>query len=238
MASSNTGDRPGDDGEGKRLAAAITALAAALAPKPDPPARPGSGVFKAVTSFVGTMLPSIVMFVLGYMFIQGVELDLKREEFTAEAADKLKSYVETLMTAPPNESQQKLRATALALGGFGSVAVLPLINVIDAGGPQKIASGKAGLEQAGRVAPDAACSVIAEVIDDPTGAYGWEARKAVTEVAGLVGCREAVGPLTGMRPKIRSGMQLTSEQQANFERAVDQALERIAAADGRDGPWW
>ena len=236
MASGKTGNRSEEDQQERSLAAAINALAAAIVPKPEPPAK--QGVFKALTTFIGAILPSLAMFLLGYIFVQGVELDLKREEFTADAADKLKSYVETLMTAAPNELQEKLRATALALGGFGGVAVLPLISVIDAGGPQKIASGKAGLEQAGRVAPDAACLVIAEVIDDPTDAYGWEARKAVTEVAGLVGCTEAAGPLSDLRPKIRSGMQLTSEQQANFERAVDQALERITAAEKRDGSWW
>jgi hypothetical protein len=131
-----------------------------------------------------------------------------------------------------------LRATALALGGFGAVAAFPLVSIIDSGGERKIASAKLGLEQAGRVAPDAICAIIAGVIDDPTDAYGWETRKATAEVAGLVGCAEAMTPLRGLRPNVRSKWQLNSEQQANFERAIDQALQRIEAARRRKRSWW
>jgi hypothetical protein len=226
----------GDGGpQQQNLAAAISALAAALAPKPEAPAKPDR--WKAIGAFVGTMLPSVVMFVIGYIFIQGVELDLKREEFTADAADKLKTYVETLMTAAANEPPEKLRATALALGGFGGVAVLPLVSVIRSGGEQKVASAMLGLEQAGRVAPDETCPLIAVVIDNATGAYRWETRKAVTEVAGLVGCPAAEEPLRRLLPDIGK-LGLTNDQKSNFEKTVTQALERIQALERRDASWW
>jgi hypothetical protein len=229
-AGENSDGNGGNDG----LAEAIRLLAAALDRKAEAPDKPqGSTTWGAVKPIVESLLPSIVMFGLGYVFIQAVELDLKREAFTAEAADKLKSYVDTLITAGADERPEKLRATALALGGFGAVAAFPLVSIIDSGGERRIASAKLGLEQAGRVAPEATCAIIAGVIDDPTDAYGWETRKATTEVAGLVGCDEASTPLRDLKPVVGSKWTLTNEQRANFEGAIDQALERIEAAGRR-----
>jgi hypothetical protein len=229
-AGGNSDGIGGNDG----LAEAIRLLATALDRKPEEPAKSqGSKILGSLKPLIESLLPSIVMFGLGYVFIQTVELDLKREAFTADSADKLKSYVDTLITASVDERPEKLRATALALGGFGAVAAFPLVSIIDSGGERKIASAKLGLEQAGRVAPDATCAIIAGVIDDPTDAYGWETRKATTEVAGLVGCAEARAPLRDLRPNVSSKWPLTNEQRANFEGAIDQALVRIEAAGRR-----
>lgn len=217
-----------------RLAEAIRLLALALDQRPEPPKKtPASQIFGALKPIVESLLPSIVMFGLGYVFLQSVELDLKREAFTADAADKLKGYVDILITASADKRPEELRATALALGGFGAVAAFPLVSIINSGGERKIAAAKLGLEQAGRVAPDATCAIIAGAIDDPTDAYGWETRKATTEVAGLVGCPEAMAPLRDLKSKVGSKWQLTPEQRANFEKAIDQALVRIEAAERR-----
>lgn len=226
---------PDADVTGDRLAEAIRLLAAALNQKPSLSEKaPGSKFFGTLKPILESLLPSIVMFGLGYVFLQSVELDLKREAFTAEAADKLKDYVDVLITAGTDTRPEEMRATALALGGFGAVAAFPLVSIISSGGERKIASAKLGLEQAGRVAPEGTCAIIAGVIDDPTDAYGWETRKATTEVAGLIGCTEARAPLRDLRPNVASKWrQLTAEQRVNFEGAIDQALARIEAAERR-----
>ncbi len=224
------GSEPGPD-----LAEAIAALAGAIGPKPEAPERPGP--LKVLKGLAETLLPSLVMFALGYVFIQGVELDLKREEFTASAADKLKSYVEMLMTSRPDTPVASLQATALALGGFGGVAAYPLVSVIESGGAQRIAAAKSGLEQAGRIAPKTTCPILASVIDDTTRTHVWQTRKAVADVAGLVGCVEARRPLQRLRLKIAAMSELTPEQATNFAGAVDDALARIEAASRRRSEW-
>ena len=78
---------------------------------------------------------------------------------------------------------------------------------------------------------------LASVIDDPTRAYGWQTQKATTEVAGLVGCAQAERPLKEIRAKIEK-MSLTTEQRSNFVRSVEDALQRIEAADRRKPRWW
>ena len=220
------------------LAEALVALAKVIGPEREAPS--GSGLVKMLKGLAEALLPSIVMFVLGFIFIQGVELDLKREEFTASAADKLRSYVNNLVAskAETPEEEEELRATALALGGFGGVAAIPLVSIIEHGGDQRITAAKSGLIQAGRVAPDLTCSVIASVVDDPTGAYEWQTRKAVSEVAGLVGCAGAEAPLRDLRPRIAAIDGLTAEQRANFEHTVDEALKRIEAAARRKQGWF
>ena len=224
MASASGGGESGGNDASPNLAEAIAALAKAISPQPAAPEP--SGLLKFVKGLAETLLPSLLMFALGYIFIQGVELDLKREEFTASAADKLKSYIETLTTAQSDTSPEKLQAVALALGGFGGVAAYPLIGVIDTSGAQRISAGKSGLVQAGRIAPEATCAVLASVIDDTTTSHKWQTRKAVTEVAGLVGCTKAKGPLQRLRPKIAEMSRLNTEQRKNFESEVDAALAR------------
>ena len=238
--SDDVGDQMSDDQpvqpkeDRQSLAGAIEALAKALQRQPQVSE---ASTWKSVKSIIETLLPSLVMFGLGYAFVQGVELDLKREEFTASAADKLKTYVDTLMTANFGDEPQKLRSTALALGGFGGVAALPLLSIVDAGGEAQIAAGKLGLEQAGRVAPDATCSVVAAAIADPTGAYKWTTRKELAEVAGLVGCSEARNALERLRPAIESMDILTPEQRTNFAKTVDDSLKHIDAARQGKWPW-
>ncbi len=234
-----TGAGDGEAGEGRpdsELAEAIAALAKAIGPKPEAPSRPGLPRF--LRGLAETLLPSVVMFALGYIFIQGVELDLKRQAFTASAADKLKSYVETLMVSQPDTTVERLRATALALGGFGGVAAYPLVSIIETGGAQRIAAAMSGLEQAGRIAPEGTCPILASVIDDTTSTHAWQTRKAVAEVAGLVGCAEARRPLERLRPKIAAMSGLNTEQKTNLVGAVDAALARIEAASRRRSEWW
>lgn len=236
MATGAGDDQAGEGGPAPDLAEAIAALAKAIGPKPEAPSRPG--LLKVLRGLAETLLPSLVMFALGYIFIQGVELDLKRQQFTASAADKLKGYVETLMISQPDTPIEKLQATALALGGFGGVAAYPLVSIIESGGAQRIAAAKSGLEQAGRIAPESTCPILASVIDDTTSTHAWQTRKAVAEVAGLVGCAEARRPLERLRPTIAATSGLTPEQQMNFAGAVDAALARIQAASRRRSEWW
>ena len=216
---------------------AILALAKVLSPREEPKA--SSGFTKFLKGLVETLLPSLVMFSLGYIFIQGIELDLQREEFTAVAADKLRSYVETLMLVDGEVTNEKLQATALALGGFGGVATYPLVSIIEAGDEHRVDAAKSGLEQAGRIAPKLTCSILASVIDDATKTYSWKTQKAVVEVTGLVGCAVAEQPLKRLRKKVLQLRDtLTPEQVKNFTKVVDAATERIQAASQRSGKWF
>ena len=236
MASGSDTEENGKGGPAPTLAEAIRALAGAISPKA--PEQKRSWLPKFVKGLAETLLPSLLMFALGYVFIQGVELDLKREQFTASAADKLKSYVETLMTAPLDTNPEKLQAVGLALGGFGGVAAYPLVSIVESGGEHRMDAARIGLKQAGRIAPDSTCSILAAVIDDPTSAYDWKTRKTVAGVAGFVGCPAAKRPLERLRPTIASIDGLSSEQRINFETVVDDALARIEAASRRRSERW
>lgn len=188
-------------------------------------------------SMLTTMLPGLIMFFLGFMLIQSVEQDLKRESFTASSADKLKSYVTALIVVDPATSKEELEATALALGGFGSVASVPLIGIIERGGATRISAGKLGLEQAGHIAPERTCEAMATVIDDATDTYKWQTRKAVVEVAGRVGCEAAEGPLSRLLDQIDS-MDINAEQKKNFRLTVGAAQARIEGATRRRSGFW
>ncbi|WP_170764701.1 hypothetical protein [Ruegeria lacuscaerulensis] len=184
-----------------------------------------------------SLIKTSVAFFLAYLLVQSVELDLKRAQFTADAADKLKTYVIDLNSPELANDSEKSKATALALGGFGSVAAYPLVQFIDHGNEFQIGWGKLGLEQAGLITNDATCDVIVRVIDDPTETFKWSTRKAVAEIAGTVGCRDAVGPLTRLGANLTAAG-VPSDVQPDFEAAIQTALTQIERANQRAQPWW
>ncbi len=184
-----------------------------------------------------SLIKTSVAFFLAYLLVQSVELDLKRAQFTADAADKLKSYVIDLNSPELADNSEKSRATALALGGFGSVAAYPLVQFIEHGNEFQIGWGKLGLEQAGLITNDATCDVIIRVIDDPTETFKWRTRKAVAEIAGSVACRGAVGPLERLSANLTAaGVPLGV--QGDFEEVIQTALKQIDRANQRARPWW
>jgi len=204
-----------------------------------PPSDDGknSAARKWFADLASSLIKTGVMFFLGYLLIQSVELDLKQAQFTADAADKLKEYIVTLNgeNAPGGEAQYQ--ATALALGGFGGVAAYPLVETIDRGDERRIAWGKVGLEQAGRIAPDETCRVLEAVIDDPTRSYKWLTRKTAVQVAGSVGCLSASGPLGRLKSSLEGMGELTALQRRDFAAVIDEALSRLERAASRQKGW-
>ncbi len=201
---------------------------------PEPRSRRTGAWFAELFS---SLIKTSVAFFLAYLLVQSVELDLKRAQFTADAADKLKTYILDLNSDEFANSAEKSKATALALGGFGSVAAFPLVQFIDHGNEFQVSWGKLGLEQAGLITNDETCEVIIRVIDDPTQTFKWGTRKAVSEIAGSVGCLDAVEPLE------RLGADLTyagvpADAQPEFQKAIQAALAQIERANQRAQKWW
>lgn len=215
------------------MAEAIAQLAGALSLPQKPKEPEPSKLLQSFGKLVETVLPTLIMFGVGYYFIQSVELTQKQNEFQASAAEKLREYVEDLIVySTADESSIATHdAKALSLGGFGAVSVVPLLSIMERGEDQRIASAKLGLLQAARIAPERTCPTLAAVIADRSGAYEWQTGKAVVEIAGLAGCQEALGALE----KAQSAgpvPNLTSEQNSNFAKEVSTAIDRIKAASG------
>jgi hypothetical protein len=205
---------------------------------PDTPESDSSAARKWVAELSSSLIKTGVMFFLGYLLIQSVELDLKQAQFTADAADKLRDYVVKLNSKDASVSEEMSKATALALGGFGGVAAYPLVEVVEQGDEKQIAWGKLGLEQAGRIAPDETCDVLEAVIDDPTSTYRWLTRKTAVDVAGFVGCATATAPLGRLKAALNDMSELNPLQQKDFRTAIDNAVSRIERATSRKAPWW
>ncbi len=201
------------------------------------PERKTSAVGAWFAELLMALIKTSVVFFLGYLLVQSVELDLKRAQFSADAADKLKTYVIELNSRESENDSERSKATALALGGFGSVAAYPLVQLIEHGNEFQIGWGKLGLEQAGLITNDATCDVIVRVIDDPTGTFKWQTRKAVTEIAGTVGCRSAVDPLERLSGEL-TGAGVPVAAQPDFDRAIQTALTQIERANKRAQSWW
>lgn len=207
-------------------------------PEPVPTEQKPGRVRAWFAELLMSLIKTAVAFFLGYLLVQSVELDLKRAQFSADAADKLKAYVIELNSGDSVNDTEKSKATALALGGFGSVAAYPLVQLIEHGNELQVAWGKLGLEQAGLIANEPTCDVIVRVIDDPTSTFRWQTRKAAIETAGSVACSDAAKPLERLSADVTSVGVPAGEQTTNFERAIEVALTQIERTDQRARPWW
>ena len=205
------------------------------AAKPD---KKPNALGKWFADLLTALIKTGVAFFLGYLLIQSVELDLKRAQFSADAADKLKTYVIELNSLESSANPARSKATALALGGFGGVAAYPLVQIVEHGNELQVGWGKLGLEQAGLIANDATCDVIIRVIDDPTRTFRWQTRKVAVETAGSVPCRAAAGPLQRLQQNPGIAGVPAGEQAVNFQKAIEKSLKQIARAQQRNRPWW
>ncbi len=202
------------------------------------PAESSGGGFGAwFAELFSSLIKTSVAFFLAYLLVQSVELDLKRAQFTADAADKLKTYIIELNSAEFENDAEKSKATALALGGFGSVAAFPLVQFIDHGNEFQVSWGKLGLEQAGLITNVETCEVIVRVIDDPTETFKWGTRKAISEIAGSVGCRDAAAPLERLSADLTDAG-VPADAQPDFQKAIKAALAQIERANQRAQKWW
>ncbi len=215
------------------LPTAIAALAAALKPPPSRPER-----FAGLKAFIKSVAPGVIMFFLAFVFVQTVELDLKREAFNADAAEKIKTFVDRLLgeeaaTAP----QSEIDATGIALGGFGGAAALPLLEVLERSDARRGASAVLGLGHAARVAPDLVCPTLGDAIADVTDAYVWTTQKGAAEAAGVAGCAAALPALQALRrdPPLDAR---DPDRQGNLNIALDKAIQRITAANARRRGWF
>ena len=187
---------------------------------------------------LAALIKTSVAFFLGYLLVQSVELDLKRAQFSADAADKLKTYVIELNSRDSANDPARSKATALALGGFGSVAAYPLVQIVEHGNELQVGWGKLGLEQAGLIANEGTCDVLVRVIDDPTSTFRWQTRKVAIETAGSVACKNATHPLERLSADLSSVGVPAGEPSANFSLAIQTALKQIERANQRAQPWW
>jgi hypothetical protein len=212
------------------LASALQLYAIAISPKPE---TKNSAWLGRVWKFVETVLPSITMFAVGFVFIQGVELDLKREQFNAATAEKIQEFVSTLADSDPSQTDQKTRATALALGGFGSVAVTPLITIMELEGESKISAARLGLIQAGRTSLDSTCAILEQVMTDNTGSYRWQTRKDIVNILGSLKCHSIKIRISEFKENIGSMMPRKGDtppdklQRVEMKEIAEQAILQI-----------
>ncbi|SDX94042.1 hypothetical protein SAMN05444358_1186 [Ruegeria halocynthiae] len=190
------------------------------------------------TDLLSSLIKTFAIFFLGYLLVQSVELDLKRAQLSADTAEKLKDYVIDLNSQDSVRDPARSKATALALGGFGSVAAYPLVQIVEHGNELQVGWGKLGLEHAGLIAQDGTCDVLVKVIDDPTSTFRWRTRKVAVETAGSVACPEAVEPVNRLSANLADVGVPPGEPMTNFNLAIKKALRQIERANQRAQPWW
>lgn len=193
---------------------------------------PASGKFLA--SLAERVIPGLVLFGLGYVLVQSIELDLKEDQFQAETADRVRQFVQYLYDGPAPGEPDRRRSTAIALGVFGRVSVVPLLLVMEEAGTEQIIAAREGLLTAGRIDPAYTCAALAPVVADATGAYNWETQKNLAQVVGLIDCREteaAVAAVDSLCDRIRRARAAEdpADGRAAFNATVGSAVPDQAA---------
>ena len=80
---------------------------------------------------------------------------------------------------------------ALALAGFGRYSVIPLLNVLEAGGESRLSAANKGLIAAGNIEPEYVCTVLISALEDRTQLYNILSQRELIEVIGRLNCKSA-----------------------------------------------
>ncbi len=140
--------------------------------------------------FLVPLIPGLILFLIGYFLIDSVRQDLNERQLQTTNAVQIKPLLDSLLGRELPKSEEA-DASALALAGFGRYSVVPLLNVLEAGGESRLSAAKKGLIAAGHIEPRYACRVLISALDDRTQLYSWHSHKELIEIIGRLKCPSA-----------------------------------------------
>jgi hypothetical protein len=136
-----------------------------------------------------TLLPSIVLAVLGFALKDSVDQALRQREIQLAAVKEMESLVPDLQKTDLDQVNAEAKAAQLA--AYGRYAVPFFVNILEVGNQYAQAGAKDGLRMVARSEPDQVCMTLRSVIQNRTGLYQWQTHLAALKILGQAGCKES-----------------------------------------------
>jgi hypothetical protein len=182
--------------------------------KPTPPPEPKRKDNWEKAQILGSILTPIVAGILGYFLITTVNLSLQKQQLQVTGAKEMQGLLADL--GNPETSLEKAEASAIALAAYGRLAVVPLINELEAKTLNSQIAAQIGLHAIGVQDHNETCKQLTKAIDNRTRLYSWITHRYSLRLLGELGCQQAVPSLEAYKTLLGSGTEDSVKAYAKF----------------------
>ncbi|HEY4355006.1 MAG TPA: hypothetical protein VGN16_04595 [Acidobacteriaceae bacterium] len=191
----------------------------------------GKSPWMWVLDVLKTLLPSIVLAVLGFALKDSVDQALKEREIQLAAVKEMETLVPDLQKTDLDRVDAEAKAAQLA--AYGRYAIPFFVNILEVGNQNAAVGAEDGLRMVARSEPVPVCNALRAVIQNRTGLYRWQTQSSALEVLGQAGCSTVCRDVASFRDGMSS---LENYQQwvslpplqTEYERVSKQASDTFA----------
>jgi hypothetical protein len=168
------------------------------------------GALSWILDLLKTLLPSVVLALIGFALKDTVDQALREREIQLEAVKEMEKL------APDLQKNDLVRidaqAKAAQLAAFGRYSVPFFVNILEVGNQNAALGAEDGLRMVARSEPETVCSTLQAVIRSRSGLYHWQTHLAALKILGQARCTEAC--------KVVEDYRDTMATATNFEKWV------------------
>jgi hypothetical protein len=190
-----------------------------------------SSAFTWILDVLKTLLPSIVLAILGFALKDSVDRALREREIQLAAVKEMETLVPDLQKTDLSEPDAQAKAAQLA--AYGRYSVPFFVNILEIGNQYANAGSEDGLRMVARSEPDAVCAALQTVIQNRAGLYHWQTHLAGLKILGQASCTKACRDVARFHDTMsnvnsyRSWVSLAPNQ-SEYDRVFNQAANTLA----------
>jgi hypothetical protein len=158
--------------------------------------------FAWILDLFKTLLPSIVLLVLGFALKDSVDQALHEREIKLAAVKEMETLVPDLQKKDLDRASAQAKAAQLAAYGLYSVPFF--VNILEVGNQYAQAGAEDGLRMVARSEPDRVCATLQTVIQNRTGLYQWQTQLSALKILGQASCTKACRDVARFRDTMSS----------------------------------
>jgi hypothetical protein len=148
-------------------------------------------IWEIIQPFLVTLIPSLVLFWIGYSFQEQVKRDIEERKLRTDNVKEMRELIRQLLVEDLDTS--KAHATAIAIAAFGRYSVVPLVSILETGGVNRTLAAQRGLVAAGLADRSHTCAVLVEILDNRTQRYTTITHRQIIRTVSEVGCMGSEG---------------------------------------------
>lgn len=183
-----------------------------------------------VLDILKTLLPSIVLALVGFALKDGVDQALHEREIKLAAVKEMETLAPDLQKT--DLARPDAQAKAAQLAAYGSYSVPFFVNILEVGNQNAGVGAEDGLRMVARSEPELVCTTVDRVITNRTGLYRWQTQLSALKVMGQVGCTNACRNVADFRNKMSSLQNYgswvsTPPMQTEYDKVAQQAADTL-----------
>jgi hypothetical protein len=162
----------------------------------------GRSAFTWILDILKTLLPSIVLVILGYALKDSVDQALREREIQLAAVKEMETLVPDLQKTDLDRPDAQAKAAQLA--AYGQYSVPFFVNILEVGNQNAAVGAEDGLRMVARSEPQVVCATLQTVIQNRTGLYRWQTHLSALEILGQASCTKACRDVASFRDTMSS----------------------------------